>query len=247
MSRLALLVLCSWTLLPWLTGYASRTTSFPSPVITPNLLVNFCVLNWIRVTSSEVDDHLAASCFLGSVLATCLSNSVNCRAANYWYSGFIRLQSVIDAAIIQVRRGNRVSTHNCGNAVDFLSTLHNFPSDVLVLLHTALVPGCGSPAVHRWKRSVRCGRRWTWRRSWWVSRPLSRCRNSPMPSSPSTWSWPSRLSSPSSSSTWQRRRSTDSRTPWRWWGSMTPPFGENGVAAIAPVTLVTCLCFMCVN
>lgn len=38
-----------------------------------------------------------------SVLATCLSNSVNCRAANYWYSGFIRLQSVIDAAIIQVR------------------------------------------------------------------------------------------------------------------------------------------------
>uniref|UniRef100_A0A665WS11 Cholesterol transporter ABCA5 n=1 Tax=Echeneis naucrates TaxID=173247 RepID=A0A665WS11_ECHNA len=30
------------------------------------------------------------------------TNSVNCRAANYWYSGFIRLQSLIDAAIIQV-------------------------------------------------------------------------------------------------------------------------------------------------
>lgn len=44
------------------------------------------------------------SFFFWSVLATCLSNSVNCRAANYWYSGFIRLQSVIDAAIIQVRR-----------------------------------------------------------------------------------------------------------------------------------------------
>lgn len=41
---------------------------------------------------------------LCSVLATCLANSVNCRAANYWYSGFIRLQSVIDAAIIQVRQ-----------------------------------------------------------------------------------------------------------------------------------------------
>uniref|UniRef100_A0A665WRZ3 Cholesterol transporter ABCA5 n=1 Tax=Echeneis naucrates TaxID=173247 RepID=A0A665WRZ3_ECHNA len=29
--------------------------------------------------------------------------SVNCRAANYWYSGFIRLQSLIDAAIIQMQ------------------------------------------------------------------------------------------------------------------------------------------------
>uniref|UniRef100_A0A4W6FUF0 ATP binding cassette subfamily A member 5 n=1 Tax=Lates calcarifer TaxID=8187 RepID=A0A4W6FUF0_LATCA len=28
---------------------------------------------------------------------------VNCRAANYWYSGFIRLQSLIDAAIIQMQ------------------------------------------------------------------------------------------------------------------------------------------------
>lgn len=27
---------------------------------------------------------------------------MNCRAANYWYSGFIRLQSLIDAAIIRV-------------------------------------------------------------------------------------------------------------------------------------------------
>ncbi|XP_042337901.1 cholesterol transporter ABCA5-like, partial [Plectropomus leopardus] len=33
----------------------------------------------------------------------CFTSSVNCRAANYWYSGFIRLQSVIDAAIIQMQ------------------------------------------------------------------------------------------------------------------------------------------------
>uniref|UniRef100_A0A665WQE6 ATP binding cassette subfamily A member 5 n=1 Tax=Echeneis naucrates TaxID=173247 RepID=A0A665WQE6_ECHNA len=33
----------------------------------------------------------------------CFTNSVNCRAANYWYSGFIRLQSLIDAAIIQMQ------------------------------------------------------------------------------------------------------------------------------------------------
>lgn len=35
--------------------------------------------------------------------ANCFTSSVNCRAANYWYSGFIRLQSVIDAAIIQMQ------------------------------------------------------------------------------------------------------------------------------------------------
>uniref|UniRef100_A0A8C7V435 ABC transporter domain-containing protein n=1 Tax=Oncorhynchus mykiss TaxID=8022 RepID=A0A8C7V435_ONCMY len=35
--------------------------------------------------------------------ANCFASSVNCRAANYWYSGFIRLQTLIDAAIIQVR------------------------------------------------------------------------------------------------------------------------------------------------
>uniref|UniRef100_A0A8D3CCQ9 Cholesterol transporter ABCA5 n=1 Tax=Scophthalmus maximus TaxID=52904 RepID=A0A8D3CCQ9_SCOMX len=34
-------------------------------------------------------------------IASCFTSSVNCRAANYWYSGFIRLQSLIDAAIIQ--------------------------------------------------------------------------------------------------------------------------------------------------
>ncbi|KAM6898133.1 cholesterol transporter ABCA5 [Lycodopsis pacificus] len=36
-------------------------------------------------------------------IANCFTSSVNCRAANYWYSGFIRLQSLIDAAIIQMQ------------------------------------------------------------------------------------------------------------------------------------------------
>ncbi|KAM4524848.1 cholesterol transporter ABCA5 [Odontesthes bonariensis] len=35
--------------------------------------------------------------------ANCFSSSGNCRAANYWYTGFIRLQSLIDAAIIQMQ------------------------------------------------------------------------------------------------------------------------------------------------
>uniref|UniRef100_A0A7N8YH15 ATP-binding cassette, sub-family A (ABC1), member 5 n=1 Tax=Mastacembelus armatus TaxID=205130 RepID=A0A7N8YH15_9TELE len=36
-------------------------------------------------------------------IANCFTSSANCRAANYWYSGFIRLQSLIDAAIIQMQ------------------------------------------------------------------------------------------------------------------------------------------------
>ncbi|KAM9426684.1 cholesterol transporter ABCA5 [Pholidichthys leucotaenia] len=36
-------------------------------------------------------------------IANCLTSSVNCRAANYFYSGFIRLQSLIDAAVIQMQ------------------------------------------------------------------------------------------------------------------------------------------------
>ncbi|XP_066519763.1 ATP-binding cassette sub-family A member 5 [Hoplias malabaricus] len=36
-------------------------------------------------------------------IANCYANYLNCRAANYWYSGFIRLQSLIDAAIIQMQ------------------------------------------------------------------------------------------------------------------------------------------------
>lgn len=36
-------------------------------------------------------------------ITSCYTNYVNCRAANYWYSGFIRLQSLIDAAMIQMQ------------------------------------------------------------------------------------------------------------------------------------------------
>ncbi|CAL8304542.1 unnamed protein product [Lota lota] len=36
-------------------------------------------------------------------IANCFASSLNCRAANYWYSGFIRLQSIIDATIIQMQ------------------------------------------------------------------------------------------------------------------------------------------------
>ncbi|XP_058477240.1 ATP-binding cassette sub-family A member 5 isoform X1 [Solea solea] len=40
--------------------------------------------------------------YIGS-RASCLSGSGNCKAVNYWYSGFIRLQTLIDAAIIQMQ------------------------------------------------------------------------------------------------------------------------------------------------
>lgn len=46
--------------------------------------------------------HPLPSDFTESI-TSCYTNYVNCRAANYWYSGFIRLQSVIDAAIIQMK------------------------------------------------------------------------------------------------------------------------------------------------
>ncbi|KAM6964539.1 LOW QUALITY PROTEIN: cholesterol transporter ABCA5 [Tautogolabrus adspersus] len=36
-------------------------------------------------------------------IASCYTSSVNCRSANYWYTGFVRLQSLIDAAIIQMQ------------------------------------------------------------------------------------------------------------------------------------------------
>ncbi|XP_051523349.1 cholesterol transporter ABCA5-like isoform X1 [Myxocyprinus asiaticus] len=36
-------------------------------------------------------------------ITSCDAHYVNCRAANYWYSGFIRMQSLIDAAIIQMQ------------------------------------------------------------------------------------------------------------------------------------------------
>uniref|UniRef100_A0A8C8JAC6 Cholesterol transporter ABCA5 n=1 Tax=Oncorhynchus tshawytscha TaxID=74940 RepID=A0A8C8JAC6_ONCTS len=47
--------------------------------------------------------HYVSVCLFLPPSANCFASSVNCRAANYWYSGFIRLQTLIDAAIIQVR------------------------------------------------------------------------------------------------------------------------------------------------
>ncbi|XP_066560548.1 cholesterol transporter ABCA5 [Amia ocellicauda] len=35
-------------------------------------------------------------------IASCFTSKISCKAANYWYSGFIHLQSLIDAAIIQI-------------------------------------------------------------------------------------------------------------------------------------------------
>ena len=71
------------------------------------------------------------------VPANCFSSSVNCRAANYWYSGFIRLQSLIDAAIIQVRPAEGHQRHQRA------ATLQ---------LHSPLSPPC-SPQMQT-KRSV---------------------------------------------------------------------------------------------
>uniref|UniRef100_A0A3B3YYC3 Cholesterol transporter ABCA5 n=1 Tax=Poecilia mexicana TaxID=48701 RepID=A0A3B3YYC3_9TELE len=36
-------------------------------------------------------------------IASCYSSMLKCKAANYWYSGFTRLQSMIDAAIIEMQ------------------------------------------------------------------------------------------------------------------------------------------------
>ncbi|XP_030610588.1 cholesterol transporter ABCA5 isoform X1 [Archocentrus centrarchus] len=48
-------------------------------------------------------NHLPLPSDYTESFANCFSSFVNCRAANYWYSGFIRLQSLIDAAIIQMQ------------------------------------------------------------------------------------------------------------------------------------------------
>ncbi|XP_051925524.1 ATP-binding cassette sub-family A member 5 [Hippocampus zosterae] len=40
----------------------------------------------------------------------CLSSSFNCRAANYWHAGFVHLQSLLDAAIIQMHTNRAVWT-----------------------------------------------------------------------------------------------------------------------------------------
>uniref|UniRef100_A0A8B9RD10 Cholesterol transporter ABCA5 n=1 Tax=Astyanax mexicanus TaxID=7994 RepID=A0A8B9RD10_ASTMX len=48
-------------------------------------------------------NHLPLPSDYTESIANCYSNYLNCHAANYWYTGFIRLQSLIDAAIIQMQ------------------------------------------------------------------------------------------------------------------------------------------------
>uniref|UniRef100_A0A8C9VWP8 ATP binding cassette subfamily A member 5 n=1 Tax=Scleropages formosus TaxID=113540 RepID=A0A8C9VWP8_SCLFO len=89
--------------------------------------------------------------FLNPVLVStgsCLSNTMNCRAANYWYSGFVRLQALIDAAIIQmqtkrsVRREMRdlhVVMMGQPSAVEVQTFPHALISIYLVLAFTPFV------------------------------------------------------------------------------------------------------------
>lgn len=60
-------------------------------------------------------------------IANCFSSSANCRAANYWYTGFIRLQSLIDAAIIQMQTKRSV-----WHEMDFRVVMMGQPSSVEV-------------------------------------------------------------------------------------------------------------------
>uniref|UniRef100_A0A671XXL8 ATP binding cassette subfamily A member 5 n=1 Tax=Sparus aurata TaxID=8175 RepID=A0A671XXL8_SPAAU len=78
---------------------------------TRSLLYKNLLIKWrtkqqsLQVISFLKTDTRRLVCLCAcSPLANCFTSSVNCRAANYWYSGFIRLQSLIDAAIIQVRQ-----------------------------------------------------------------------------------------------------------------------------------------------
>ncbi|XP_061563619.1 ATP-binding cassette sub-family A member 5 isoform X1 [Cololabis saira] len=80
-------------------------------------------------------------------IANCIDRSVNCRAANYWYSGFIRLQSQIDAAIIQMHTKRSVWSELDVNVVMMGQPgsveVHKFPhaliSIYLVLAFTPFV------------------------------------------------------------------------------------------------------------
>uniref|UniRef100_A0A8D0CJU8 Cholesterol transporter ABCA5 n=1 Tax=Scleropages formosus TaxID=113540 RepID=A0A8D0CJU8_SCLFO len=85
---------------------------------------------------------------LPSDYTDCLSNTMNCRAANYWYSGFVRLQALIDAAIIQmqtkrsVRREMRdlhVVMMGQPSAVEVQTFPHALISIYLVLAFTPFV------------------------------------------------------------------------------------------------------------
>nr|XP_055031860.1 ATP-binding cassette sub-family A member 5 isoform X2 [Misgurnus anguillicaudatus] len=60
-------------------------------------------------------------------ITSCYTNYRNCRAANYWYSGFVRLQSLIDAAIIQMQTKRSV-----GNELKVRAVMMGHPGSVEV-------------------------------------------------------------------------------------------------------------------
>uniref|UniRef100_A0A8C7HI80 ATP-binding cassette sub-family A member 5-like n=1 Tax=Oncorhynchus kisutch TaxID=8019 RepID=A0A8C7HI80_ONCKI len=75
------------------------------PIFSTSTLVLFAILYLLRhnVMKALTECVCQFLCLCLPPSANCFASSVNCRAANYWYSGFIRLQTLIDAAIIQVR------------------------------------------------------------------------------------------------------------------------------------------------
>uniref|UniRef100_A0A7N6BG70 Cholesterol transporter ABCA5 n=1 Tax=Anabas testudineus TaxID=64144 RepID=A0A7N6BG70_ANATE len=91
-------------------GYTPITNITSHIMEEVNLLVKsdetFILLYFVftlYVYSLKIPNTLCCCHCVFSALANCFTSSVSCRAANYWYSGFIRLQSLIDAAIIQMQ------------------------------------------------------------------------------------------------------------------------------------------------
>ncbi|XP_033897219.1 cholesterol transporter ABCA5 isoform X1 [Acipenser ruthenus] len=81
-------------------------------------------------------------------IASCFTDSKSCKAANYWYSGFIKLQSYIDAAIIEVQtqqevwremEGLRVVMMGQPGSVEVQKFPHALISIYLVLAFTPFV------------------------------------------------------------------------------------------------------------
>ncbi|MGH0133372.1 UNVERIFIED_CONTAM: hypothetical protein FKN15_052353 [Acipenser sinensis] len=81
-------------------------------------------------------------------IASCFTDSKSCKAANYWYSGFTKLQSYIDAAIIEVQtqrevwremEGLRVVMMGQPGSVEVQKFPHALISIYLVLAFTPFV------------------------------------------------------------------------------------------------------------
>ncbi|XP_035262804.1 ATP-binding cassette sub-family A member 5 [Anguilla anguilla] len=100
--------------------------------------------------------------------ASCLEDSLNCRAANYWYTGFIWLQSHIDAAIIQMQTkqdvwqamsGLQVVMMGQPGRVEMQKFSHVVSSIYLVLAFTPfvsfLIANVAAEKEHRLKDAMR--------------------------------------------------------------------------------------------